>query len=173
VTHRAAGVYHSLVGLLDREEVRAFQGMYYLSFMAGAILLVLLPHADAGIVDDMLGQDSYHVWLAINIICPLLTLIGRRLTTLAARKAPGESNSAWGAAWMQLAGDFGVWSGVNVFVYEQFRYDVWWWREDIYIGLFLLMGVLGGAMFTFRSVRRLVSVKRKVLDERHHERDSG
>lgn len=163
---RSSALINSLLDLLDREEARAFQGMYYLSFMAGAIALLLLPGADAGVVDDMLGMPSYHAWLALNILCPLSTLIGRRLTTLAALKAPGAENGAWGAAWLQLVGDFGVWSGVNVFIYEQFRYDVWWWREDIYIGIFLLMGTLGGLMFTFRSLRRLVSIKRNARRER-------
>lgn len=162
--------FHSILVLLDREEVRAFQGMYYIAFTAGAAILLVVPGADTGPVDDMLGPHPYLAWVLMNLVCPPLTLLGRRLTTISAQKPAGEPNSAWGAAWLQLVGDFGVWSGVNIFVYEMFRYDAMWWLKDVYVGLFLLMGVLGGSMFTFRSVRRLVAIKRRVLDEQRQDR---
>jgi hypothetical protein len=170
VIRRLVYALRCFVEFLDREKVQAFQGMYYVLFMLGALVLWVLPNADIGQVDDMLGQTSYRAWLLMNFVCPPLTLIGRHITSRAAMKAHDEPNGAWGAAWLQLVGDFGVWSGVNVFVYERFRYDPVWWREDVYTALFMLMGVLGGLMFTFRSVRRLVSIKRSV---RHDKRQSG
>lgn len=158
-------IYHRVVRMLDREEVRAFQGMYYVIFSLGAVVLLFVPGIDAaaGQLYLMLGPASYKGWAAINLVCPPITLIGRRMTSQAALKSPGESNSAWGAAWLQLTGDAGVWFGVTIFVYELFRYDPWWWAKNLFIFLFLIMGVLGGSMFTFRSTRRLIGTKRRAL----------
>lgn len=159
-------LYHKTVRLLDREQVQAFQGMYYVIFVLGALVLMFVPGADIGPVDDMLGPTSYQAWLIMNLICPPLTLIGRRLTTLAVRKAPNEPNSAWGAAWLQFTGDLGVWLGVNIFVYEMFRFSAAWWLYNVYFTIFMLMGILGGSMFTFRSSRRLIEIKRAVRRDR-------
>lgn len=159
--------YRCIEGLLDREEVRAFQGMYYVVFSLGAVMLLFVPGVDAaaGIVHLMLGSASYTGWAAINLVCPTITLIGRRLTTKAANTRPGESNSAWGAAWLQLTGDSGVWFGVNIFVYEVLRFNPHWWEQNLFLFLFLIMGVGGGAMFTFRSLRRLIGTKRRVRSQ--------
>jgi hypothetical protein len=110
----------------------------------------------------MLGEPSYTAWAWIVVVCPPITLIGRRLTNLSTGRAPGDSNPAWGAAWLQFTGDLGVWLAVSVFVYELFRFDRHWWSANLFLLLFLIMGVLGGFMFTVRSVRRLVGVKRRV-----------
>lgn len=160
-----------VVTILDREEVRAFQGMYYVIFSLGAVMLLFVPGVDAaaGQVYLMLGPASYKGWAAINLVCPPITLIGRRMTSQAALKSAGESNSAWGAAWLQLTGDFGVWCGLTIFVYELFRYDPRWWAQNLFIFLFLIMGVLGGAMFTFRSTRRLIGTKRREIRQRNLE----
>lgn len=151
-----------IVAALDREEVRAFQGMYYVVFCAGGLMLLLVPGVDAacGEVYLMLGPASYMAWAWIVVICPPITLIGRRLTNLSTGREPGESNPAWGAAWLQFTGDVGVWLAVNIFVYELFRLDQRWWELNLFLFLFLIMGVLGGFMFTVRSVRRLIGIKR-------------
>lgn len=144
---------------LDAEKISTFQTMYYLLFTITAILLIFFPDLHIQYVSSELGPLYYVAWLLINLICPSLTLIGRRLTTLAAGVAPGRPNSAYGAAWLQLCGDSGVWG--NILIYVAALIDTGWWSQEIYTFSFLLMGVAGGAMFTARSVRRIVQIKRK------------
>lgn len=157
-----AGVWIS--DLLYREQVLAFQGMYYVIFSVGGLLMLTVPGIDAaaGQMYLMLGRTSYAAWAAMVMVCPVITLIGRRLTTMSTGRRPGEPNPAWGAAWLQFTGDFGVWLAINIFCYELFRFDHHWWAENLFLFLFLIMGVLGGSMFTIRSVQRLVGVKRQV-----------
>lgn len=157
-------IWLKILELLDREQVLAFQGMYYTVFCIGGLLMLFVPGIDAaaGQVYLMLGPTSYRGWAAMVVVCPPITLVGRRLTTMSTGRAPGDPNPAWGAAWLQFTGDFGVWTAINIFCWELFRYDHQWWSENLFLFLFLLMGVLGGFMFTFRSVRRLVDIKREV-----------
>lgn len=156
-----------IIEMLDREQVLAFQGMYYALFSVGGALMLFVPGIDAaaGQVYLMLGPASYGAWTLMVMLCPPITMLGRRLTARSTGLKPGDPNSAWGAAWLQFTGDFGVWSAINIFCWELWRFDHQWWSENLFLFLFLLMGVLGGFMFTFRSVRRLVGVKRKVRSD--------
>lgn len=159
---RLKRVFLYILAILDREQVLAFQGMYYVLFSIGGAVMFVLPsiHAAAGQAYLMLGPASYRGWTLIVTLCPPITLIGRRLAASAVGLQPGDENSAWGGAWYQFTGDLGVWSAINILAYELWRFDHQWWKENLFLSLFLLMGVLGGFMFTFRSVRRLVEVKR-------------
>lgn len=148
---------------LDAESVDTFQSMYYVTFAVAAVSLIFLPDFNVQYVDVTLGRYYYDAWLAVNLICPPLTLIGRRVSTLAARSAPGEPNSAYGAAWLQLCGDTGVWG--NVLVYFASMLLTGWWMKEIYVFSFILMGVCGGAMFTVRSIRRLVQIDRRAKEK--------
>lgn len=150
--------------MLDREQVLAFQGMYYVLFSLGGAAMLTVPGIDAaaGHMYLMLGGVSYRAWAVMVALCPMFTLIGRRLTARSTGLHPDEPHSAWGAAWLQLTGDSGLWAAINIFCYELFRYDRQWWSENLFLFLLLIMGVLGGFMFTFRSVRRLVEIKRYV-----------
>jgi hypothetical protein len=156
--------YLRILEMLDREQVLAFQGMYYVLFSVGGAAMLLVPGIDAaaGQVYLMLGPASYRGWAIMVTLCPPITMIGRRLTSRSTGLAAGDPNPAWGAAWLQFTGDFGVWTAINIFCWELFRYDHHWWSENLFLFLFLVMGVLGGFMFTFRSVRRLVAIKRQV-----------
>lgn len=104
----------------------------------------------------MMKPFIYHLWLGLNFVCPILTLSGRRLTRLAALQPPGKANPALGAAWMQLAGDMGVWSCVNLWMISLFQTD--WWKANLFVVFFMVMGVLGGAMFTARSLSRIIEI---------------
>lgn len=152
---------------LAREEVRAFQGMYYLVFIIGGLTMLFVPGIDAagGQVYLMLGPESYQAWAWLVVVCPMMTLVGRYLTGRSVGRQPGDPNPAWGAAWLQFAGDFGVSFAVTVCVYELFRFDSHWWARNLFLFLFLVMGVLGGMMFTIRSLRRMTGVKREVRQQ--------
>lgn len=162
-----ASLSSRIIAMLDREQVVAFQGMYYVLFSIGGAAMLFVPGIDAaaGQVYMELGPASYMAWTIIVMVCPVITMIGRRLTSASTGREPGAANPAWGAAWLQFTGDFGVWAAINIFAYELFRFNHCWWAENLFLFLFLIMGVLGGFMFTFRSVRRLASTKRHVRRE--------
>lgn len=143
---------------LDAESIATFQIMYYTLFTVAGALLIFFPDFNVQYVDQTLGRRHYDAWLAVNLICPSLTLIGRRFTTLAARTAPGKPNSAYGAAWLQLAGDSGVWGNVLVYFVSMILTGLW--MKELYTFAFILMGVAGGGMFTARSVRRLIQIEK-------------
>lgn len=150
---------------LDAESISTFQSMYYVVFSITAVLLIFFPDFHVQYVSTVLGRGYYDAWVLVNLICPTLTLIGRRFTTRAAMVRPGEQNFAYGAAWLQLCGDSGVWGNVLVYVGSMIATD--WWSKEIYVFAFLLMGVAGGGMFTIRSVRRIVQIKQ--LERRSRE----
>jgi hypothetical protein len=145
--------------MLDTEQVRAFQAMYYVIFMTTAGCLLFVPALSSQSVADVLNPPYYDGWLWMNFICPMLTLLGRRLTTRAAHVEPGKPNSAMGAAWLQLTGDSGVWMGV--ILYTTCVFNNGWWREHLYVVAFVSMGIMGGGMFTARSIRRLAQINRR------------
>lgn len=154
----AARIGQSL-GSLDSEKVSTFQTMYYVVFTAFAASLLFapcLPEQDAA---RILRPFIYHAWLAMNLVCPSMTLIGRKLTTRSASVAPGEPSPALGAAWLQLAGDMGVWGSVLLWCGVMIQST--WWHQNLFVAYFMLMGVLGGAMFTARSARRMIAIGRK------------
>lgn len=144
---------------LDTESVTTFQSMYYCVFMVAAVLMVAMPDMHAFYVSESLGRYYYDMWLIATLVCPVLTLIGRRLTTRAAHTSPCGPNFAYGAAWLQLSGDLGVWGTVLVYVSAMLATD--WWSRELYTFGFMLMGVLGGAMFTLRSARRIAQIEHR------------
>jgi hypothetical protein len=153
---------------LDAESISTFQSMYYVIFTVTSVLLIFFPDFHVQYVSAELGPNYYDAWVLINLICPMLTLIGRRLTTLSAKIEPGRPNPAYGAAWLQLCGDSGVWG--NVLVYVSSMVMTGWWAKEIYVFAFLMMGVAGGAMFTARSMRRIMQIDR---GNRYASRESG
>jgi hypothetical protein len=148
-----------LLRRLDAEKVSTFQTMYYCLFTATAVLLIFFPDFHLQYVSSELGRPYYDAWLFVNLICPSLTLIGRRFTTQAAHTRPGQPNSAYGAAWLQFCGDIGVWG--NILVYVTSMILTGWWTKEIYVSAFLMMGVAGGGMFTARSARRILQIDRR------------
>jgi hypothetical protein len=152
---------------LDAESVSTFQSMYYVIFTTTSIFLIFFPDFHVQYVSAEVGPNYYDAWVMVNLVCPSLTLIGRRLTTLAARVASGHPNSAYGAAWLQLCGDSGVWG--NVLVYVSSMIATGWWAKEIYVFAFLMMGVAGGGMFTARSMRRIMQINQQ---NRRASRDS-
>jgi hypothetical protein len=148
----------TLASRLDAESVTTFQSMYYVLFTAVSTALIFVPDANVQFVGQTLSHHFYGAWLALSLVCPSLTLIGRWLTTIAAKREPGAPNPAYGAAWLQLCGDLGVWG--NVLIYCASMILVGSWLKELYAFAFILMGVLGGGMFTARSIRRLIQIRR-------------
>jgi hypothetical protein len=156
-------ILRKLVGkffeVLDAERVSTFQTMYYFLFITAALVLIFVPQAHVAGLSATLSKFHYSAWLAVNLICPVLTLIGRRLTLRASHVDPDEPNPAYGAAILQLVGDFGVWSCINIYIASFILAGTW--VQEFTCFIFLVMGVLGGGMFTVRSVRRLVGIERR------------
>jgi hypothetical protein len=142
---------------LDQERISTYQTMYYLLIITAGLYLALVASAPPQLIEVTLGPINYLGFLALNIVCPLMTLIGRRIVTLAARRPLGGSNGAFGGAWLQLAGDSGVWGAIIVYIACVINTSVW--GQGLYGAFFVLMGVPGGFMFTLRSVRRLMQIR--------------
>jgi hypothetical protein len=144
---------------IDAESIASFQAMYYTLIITAGLYLVFAATAPPQNVEPVMGHPQYQWWLGLNIVCPAMSLIGRRLTTRAGKAAPGEPNPGLGAAWMQLTGDAGVWFAIILYVWCVAATS--WWGQGLYGAFFVLMGIPGGGMFTLRSFRRLLQIKRR------------
>lgn len=144
---------------LDAESIRQFQTMYYwLIVFAGIYQIISLGPPEA--VASSLGHPYYEFWVLLNILCPPMTLIGRRIFIRVGRDTlPGEPNSSRGAALLMLAGDGGVWG--LILIYTACLVNTAYWGQPLYTTIYFLMGIPGGFMFTLRSSRRLVQIKRR------------
>lgn len=142
--------------VLDDESIDSFQVMYYTIFTAFAAMVIFLPHQRQE-ARDFMATPIYVVWLMMNLLCPLMTLLGRRIQRRTAVKRVGENNYGVGAAWLRLTGDLGVWWSVNLWTLVLFQTG--WWESNLFVVYFMSMGVFGGFMFTLRSLRRLQQIR--------------
>lgn len=154
----ARGAIQRLLRDIDAESIRTFQTMYYVLIIAAGLYLLLAASGPPQTIEETLGNPEYKIWLTANIVCPLMTLVGRRVYRLAAAVPPGEPNSARGGAWLQIAGDGGVWAAICIYVLCVFNTSEW--GQGLYAVFFVIMGIPGGAMFTLRSVRRVREIKK-------------
>lgn len=143
--------------VLDDERIDNFQVMYYIVFATFAAMLLLLPGLPRQEAEDILAPPIYYGWLLMNLVCPISTLVGRRIGQQVAGKEEGEANAGAGAAWLRLFGDSGVWNSVNLWMVVLFYTD--WWKANLFVVYFMIMGVFGGFMFTLRSIRRLAQIR--------------
>lgn len=145
--------------LVDAEQIIPFQKyVYYPVITVMTLYLAVGAQAPPQAIEENLSGAYYDAWLALGIAFPPLSLIGRHLYESAPRKN-GDSNSAYGGAVMMLGGDFGVWSAIIVYVIC--TADTFWWGQGLWAVGFVLMGVPGGGIFTYRSWRRLRQIRRR------------
>lgn len=144
---------------LDEGKIRSYQTMYYVLITVAGVNLMFVADEPPQMLQDSLGPQYYAAWLVLNLVCPPMALFGRWITSRAAKKPPGQPNSAYGAAVLQLAGDGGVWGAIIVYV--ACVINTTWWGQGLYGAFFVLMGVPGGFMFALRSARRLLQIKRR------------
>lgn len=147
-----------LLSPLDAEKVTGHQTVYYVLMATAGLYLWLGARNPTATLEDTLGPTFYNAWLILNIACPLVSLYGRRLITVASRIRPDEPNPALAGAWLQLAGDGGAWGAVIVYIACIF--NTTYWGQAIYPSFFVLMGVPAGFMFTVRSWRRISQINR-------------
>lgn len=141
---------------LDSESVTTFQTMYYVLIVTAGLYLWLVARIPTQALEETLGSIAYSAWLALNIICPAMSLYGRRLFTVASRIKPGEPNPGLLGAWLQAIGDSGVWGAISIYV--ACIINTSYWGQSLYASFFVLMGVPGGFMFTLRSWRRICQI---------------
>lgn len=151
----------SFVQAVDKENIVLFQATYYVLIMIAGLYLLLGANSPPQNVEPVMGHVQYLMWLGLNVICPAMTLVGRRLTKRAANMPAGQPNPAKGAAWLQLVGDAGVWGAVMIYVVCLLATTSW--GQGLYGAFFVLMGIPGGAMFTLRSLRRVSEIRRREL----------
>jgi hypothetical protein len=151
--------YKAFLTVLDAESIVAFQAMYYTIIAGAGLYLWLAADAPPQNVEPVMGHVQYQLWLGLNIICPIGTLVGRWLTSRSAKIDAGEPNPALGAAWLQFVCDAGVWGAIAIYVACIFETTEW--GAGLYGAFFVLMGIPGGFMFTLRSGRRLLQIKKR------------
>lgn len=149
---------------LDAESARTFQTLYYTVIPAAGLYLMLEAELPPQALEETLGSPAYDGWLLLNIVCPPLALFGRRLTSRSVKAEVGDPNSAYGAAWLQLTGDFGTWSAICI--YAACVVNAAFFGEALYAAFFVAMGVPGGFLFTLRSVRRLRQIEQREKSNR-------
>ena len=148
-----------IMARLDSETVTSYQTVYYLILATAGVYLWLGARIAPQPLEDTLTPVYYSAWLALNIAAPLSTLYGRRCMTVGARIKPGEPNPTLFGAWMQAAGDSGVWIAVCIYVACVFNTS--YWGQALYASFFVLVGVPGGFMFTVRSWRRICQINHR------------
>lgn len=145
---------------LDTESIRGFQTMYYWFIIFAGLYLVFGASGPPEAIAVSLGHPYYEGWVWLNIVCPLMTLWGRRVYDNAGKRAaPGEPNSSRAGATLQFAGDGGVWG--LILIYTACLINTTYWGQPLYVTIYFLMGIPGGFMFTLRSARRLRQIKRR------------
>lgn len=110
-------------------------------------------------ITHTLGPLPAGGWLALTLLCPVLSLTGRVLTGRAAKAEPDQPNPGVAGAWLQLTGDGGVW--FTILTYFVCWVNVFRWGDPLYTTFYFLMGIPGGALFTLRSSRRLIQIRRR------------
>lgn len=147
--------------MVDAELIIPFQKYVYYPIIIGfSLYLAFLGQGMPQGVDDVLGDTAYACWLVLGSAFPALSLFGRHLFDSAAKVAEGEPNNAYGGAWLMLAGDFGLW--LAIIIYVACMVGTAWLGEPFWGLGFVLMGIPGGAIFTYRSSRRLRQIKKRI-----------
>jgi hypothetical protein len=141
---------------LNTESVGTFQTLYYLIFSSLGVAL-LVPGIPIQHAERIMEPALYWFWVGLNLACPILSLVGRRMMSHAAHAIPGTPNLSITAAWLQLGGDWGVWISVQLWTISMFFTT--WWTHNLYVLCFMIMGLGGGAMFTLRSLLRLLAIR--------------
>jgi hypothetical protein len=146
--------------MVDAELIVPFQRyVYYPLIISFSLYLAFLADGAPQGVDVTLGHGYYYVWLVLGSVFPALSLFGRYLFEASAKTVDGEPNSAYGGAWLMLGGDFGVWSAI--LIYLACVINAAWWGQAFWGLGFVFMGVPGGAIFTYRSYRRLRQINQR------------
>lgn len=142
---------------VDHELVWIFQLTYDIIFILAGLYLGLIAYGPPQNVEPVMGPLFYQAWVWLNVVCPVMTQLGRYLTGSAARVQPDHPNSSVGGATLQLTGDLGIWGIVLIYLACVFQTTSW--GQAVYAVFFVGMGVPGGFLFTFRSARRIKQIK--------------
>lgn len=152
--HRKITLFNAMV---DAELIVPFQKyVYYPIITAITAYLTFGAVAVPQAVEANLSGLYLDGWLALGLICPPMSLAGRQFYERAREKMP---NGGYGGALLMLFGDLGVWSAIIIYV--QCTADTFWWGQGLWAVGFVLMGVPGGAIFTYRSLRRLRQIRHR------------
>ena len=144
--------------MVDTELIIPFQKFVYYPIIIGmTTYLAFGASTPPQAIEENLAGIYYWAWLVLGLVFPPMSLMGRHLY----RQAPnrGAGNGAYGGALLMLFGDFGTWSAVLVYILC--TVNTFWWGQGLWAVGFVMMGALGGAIFTYRSARRLLQIKHR------------
>jgi hypothetical protein len=147
--------------MVDAELIAPFHKyIYYPTIIVFTLHLMLFAKTPPEGIDEVLDAPAYYGWLSLGSLFPALSLFGRHLYDSALATTEDEPNSAYGGARLMLTGDAGVWLGIIIYLACIVGTSSW---DDAYWGLaFEVMGVPGGAIFTYRSWRRMRQIQRRL-----------
>lgn len=145
---------------VSQELIADYQRFYYPMIMCAGLYCAFVAEDQAKGLDQLTGSHVAFIgWLALNIVCPIGTLIGRRIFARSATKRPGEANQAPLGAYLQLWCDGGVWAAI--LIYFACWFMSFHWGDAMYTTWFFLMGLPGGFLFTYRSWQRVHGMERR------------
>jgi hypothetical protein len=151
--------------MVDAEQIIPFQKyVYYPLITVFSLYLAFFADGKPQGVDESLGNTAYICWLALGSACPTISLFGRYLFDSSIKRAPDEPNSAYGGSSLMLTGDAGVWASIIIYLYCTI--GAAWWGDPMWGLAFVLMGVPGGGIFTYRSWRRRREIHRRIRRNR-------
>jgi hypothetical protein len=149
---------------VDEERAETLQRVYYPMLVVAGLYCWLGSDEMTKPLTKMIGEGPLTAFtlggfIGLHLVCPVLTLIGRRLTARTATIPAGEPNPGVGAALLQLSGDGGILGAILIYfgcIVGSFE-----WGQPMYTTFYFLMGVPGGFLFTLRSWRRWKQIQRR------------
>lgn len=149
---------------VDEERAEDLQRVYYPMLMVAGLYCWLGSDEMTKPLTAMIGQGpvsstAIGAFIGLHLVCPVLTLAGRRLTKKTSKIPHGEPNPGVGAAMAQLSGDGGILGAILIYfacIVGSFE-----WGQPMYTTFYFLMGIPGGFLFTLRSWRRWRQIKKR------------
>jgi hypothetical protein len=144
-------VWRTLLEVIDSRTVRLFQAIMYFFFLLNGVYAAFFSEP-VSVVDVAMGSVSYTVWVWLNIVCPLMVMVG---CYMAGHVQRGKLTSrATNGLLLQVFGDLGMTFTLSAY-WVSMLYSAWWGK-----GTSSLFGYMGlsvcAALLVVGDIRRLV-----------------
>lgn len=145
-------IWRALIDAIDARTVRIFQAIMYFFFLLNGVYAVFFAEP-ISVVDKAMGSASYVAWVWLNIICPVMVLVG---CWMAGRISGVEklTKRATNGLLLQVFGDLGMTFTLGAY-WVSMLYASWWGRGTA--SLFGYMGLsVCAALLVVGDLRRLI-----------------
>jgi hypothetical protein len=130
--------------LIDSESVRLYQAVMYTCYFAAGVYMASFGRAPST-VQQAMGTHAHYVWIALMVCCPLLVLLGARVS------------NKWAGLWLQLGGNVGVGSALAAYVAAVLQ-SPWWGTGAFAVWGYVGLTICTGAII-LRDGRRILQVR--------------